>query len=432
MARQTVPTVDLDAILDDEVFVLLPEDFSTDWIPLPPAAAEIVRRDRVRARSRGPISSDGSPLQPKKIAVDPDALPKSPSPRSLERAAWEKQVRERGMNVTQTLAEETSLSFGAHPALVAAEYAQHEEELLSVLELEIDREIEVELDRAPKVSTKRLALVAAVLAPVLLPFILVVGWPYYSLTVAERVFHPFHDVLRSSGTLGLPLGIGALGLMVANLAYLVRKKFVSRFGVQTLPGWLRFHIFTGLLGPFMALFHAGFVPTSAMGIFSTASMAIVITSGIVGRYFLTYVPKQGDLDDVKVDEVRRRLVIYKRKLMSMGVRTAFLDIEPRTARRREPGLVTSLFRVALGDHAVRRDMRKLRQAIEMRTTSSTAANQMQILVGRLCRERQWLMRSQELRRLIIAWRFFHRWFAITLFVSIAFHVWLALRFGGLS
>ena len=411
MRGQPTLTRALDAIIDEEVFVLLPDTFPAEWIPLSEGAQRLMRaaQGSLGAPLQGPISSEGSLLAPTRIPVDQSELASSQNePRTgTEQGTW-----------------------GAHPALQAAQHARDEEDLLSEIEFEIDRELEVELRARPRVSGRRLAIAGGVIIPVVLPYILIVGWPYYSLPIAERVFHPFHSVLRSSGTVGLPLGVIALVTLCSNLAYLVRKKLVRRLGVKSLPGWLRFHIVTGLLGPLIAFFHAGFVPTSAMGLFSMLSMGIVIVSGVVGRYLLAYIPKNTSSSDVALDDVRRRLVIYKRKLMSLGVRTAFLDIEPRAARKREPGLITSMIRVALGDRAARRDMRKLRGAIELRPAGVTTA-QMQFLVTRLCRERQWLIRSQEMRRFIVAWRFFHRWFAIVLFMAIAFHVWVALRFGGL-
>ncbi|MCU0914585.1 MAG: hypothetical protein MUC88_08490 [Planctomycetes bacterium] len=41
------------------------------------------------------------------------------------------------------------------------------------------------------------------------------------------------------------------------------------------------------------------------------------------------------------------------------------------------------------------------------------------------------MRCRELRNLLAAWRFFHRWLAIVMLAVVACHVGLALRFGDL-
>ncbi len=372
----------LDRVIDEEVFVFLPDGFSlTDPPPSPIGAiAGASARMSIGAAMHGAVARGGA-------------------------------LR------------------GAHPAL-DARYSRDDEELLAEIEAEIDRELAGELRSRGRVSAKRLGIAAAILAPFILPYILVVGWPYYSLPVTERIFHPFHPVLRSSGSVGLPLGIVGLGTMFANMAYLVRKRLVVQLGIRGLPAWLRFHIVTGLVGPLFAWVHAGFVPTSAMGLFALTSLAIIVGSGILGRYLLAYLPRSTTDEAVAIDEVRRRLTVYKRKLMAMGIRTAHLDIEPRAVRSREPGVFTSLFRVLLGDRTARREVRRLREAIEEKSYLTEHAEPLLLLVGRLCKERQWLIRSQEIRRLIVAWRLFHRWFAIVLFTAIAFHVWVALRFGG--
>ena len=54
-----------------------------------------------------------------------------------------------------------------------------------------------------------------------------------------------------------------------------------------------------------------------------------------------------------------------------------------------------------------------------------------MLMRRLFRERQWLVRYRELRNLIGAWRFFHRWLAIVMLAAIFFHIVIAVDFGDL-
>jgi hypothetical protein len=165
-----------------------------------------------------------------------------------------------------------------------------------------------------------------------------------------------------------------------------------------------------------------------MGLFATLSMLVVVGSGILGRYLLAYMPRtEGEAE--ALDEVRRRLAVYKRKLMAMGIRTAHLDIEVREGRGREPGLIASLVKVVLGDRSARHEVARLRGALEERLGWNQATEAIHIVITRLCRERQWLMRSAEIHRLVVAWRTFHRWFAIVLFSAIAFHVGVALRFG---
>ena len=62
---------------------------------------------------------------------------------------------------------------------------------------------------------------------------------------------------------------------------------------------------------------------------------------------------------------------------------------------------------------------------------SALAPQILPLARRFCRDRQWLARYAELRSLMGAWRFLHRWLAILMFILAIFHITLAVRFGDL-
>ena len=53
--------------------------------------------------------------------------------------------------------------------------------------------------------------------------------------------------------------------------------------------WLRFHIFTGLVGPYMVLLHTSWKFNGLAGIFMLLTVVIVL-SGIIGRYIYTASP----------------------------------------------------------------------------------------------------------------------------------------------
>lgn len=101
-------------------------------------------------------------------------------------------------------------------------------------------------------------------------------------------------VHRSPGFAGTALG-GLLGisgavLMLVPLAYMVvkRVKFlktrVTRFvSMSTLLKW---HIYTGVLGPILAILHTGHKFESPLGVALTATMLIVVFSGFAGRYLM--------------------------------------------------------------------------------------------------------------------------------------------------
>lgn len=93
--------------------------------------------------------------------------------------------------------------------------------------------------------------------------------------------------------LGGILGITGATLMSVPLVYLLIKRIpflhqrmTKRLSMRTL---LTIHIYAGILGPIFALLHSGHKFQSPMGIALTALMLIVVMSGFIGRYLLSYV-----------------------------------------------------------------------------------------------------------------------------------------------
>lgn len=90
-------------------------------------------------------------------------------------------------------------------------------------------------------------------------------------------------------TAGSPLGynLGLVGgvLMLLLLPYALRKRLRSLSRVGTMRGWFLFHIFAGLLGPLLVLFHSTFRIGSFNGGIALACTLLVTASGAVGRFF---------------------------------------------------------------------------------------------------------------------------------------------------
>ena len=92
---------------------------------------------------------------------------------------------------------------------------------------------------------------------------------------------------------GAIFGIAGAVLMLVPLAYSIAKRIpslhapiTSRVSMNTL---LTLHIYTGLLGPLLAIIHTGHKFDSWLGIALTAVMLLVVVSGFAVRYLLTFV-----------------------------------------------------------------------------------------------------------------------------------------------
>jgi len=114
--------------------------------------------------------------------------------------------------------------------------------------------------------------------------VLVFAWLGFLLHVAPR--------FAGSG-MGAVFGISGAVLMLVPLVYVCVKRLpffkerLTKF--ISLQTWLSIHIYTGIVGALLALVHTGHKYTSPLGIALTATMLLVVVSGIVLRYLTPFV-----------------------------------------------------------------------------------------------------------------------------------------------
>ena len=91
---------------------------------------------------------------------------------------------------------------------------------------------------------------------------------------------------------GAVLGIAGAVLMLVPLAYPIAKRipFLHDRILRhiPLPTLLAVHVYAGILGPLLAILHTGHKFDSLLGLLLTAAMLLVVVSGFVGRYLLSY------------------------------------------------------------------------------------------------------------------------------------------------
>ncbi len=116
---------------------------------------------------------------------------------------------------------------------------------------------------------------------------------WYTLVAIAAVTAVYLASYQQAG--GLPAasgfvghGIGILGfilMLMTETLYSIRKRLNdARWG--SMAGWLRFHIVTGLVGPYMVLLHTSMVFGGLAGAVMLLTIAVVI-SGLIGRYIYT-------------------------------------------------------------------------------------------------------------------------------------------------
>jgi len=114
--------------------------------------------------------------------------------------------------------------------------------------------------------------------------VLVFAWLGFLLHVSPR--------FAGSGP-GAVFGISGAALMLVPLAYVIAKRmpFLKEHVTKSvsLQTWLSIHIYTGIVGALLALVHTGHKYVSPLGIALTATMLLVVVSGMVLRYLTPFV-----------------------------------------------------------------------------------------------------------------------------------------------
>lgn len=116
------------------------------------------------------------------------------------------------------------------------------------------------------------------------------GYDFYHRSVLERVDHPDLRALSPTGSLGHGYGVSGTALIVTNLLYLVRRRF-ARLSVGSLRVWLDVHVFTGLFGAMLVLFHSAFQARSGIAQVTMGALLVVIVTGLLGRYLFALSPQ---------------------------------------------------------------------------------------------------------------------------------------------
>lgn len=179
---------------------------------------------------------------------------------------------------------------------------------------------------------------------------------------------------------------GATLMLLASLPYTVVRRIVPVRRATTphlsMRALLTLHVYLGLAGVFLALIHSGHKFQSALGMALTAAMLLVVFTGYVGRYLLTFIG----------EDIREN-----RELLT-GLRSQL----------RAP--VASIAPAMTGDPADRRGF-------------------MLRMIGAVADVEHAVAMEDRLRTLFRRWVVVHIALSIALYVLLALHVWAGLEFG---
>ena len=258
------------------------------------------------------------------------------------------------------------------------------------------------------------------------------GADYYLTPLVERPFSPLHDIYSPTGIVGQGFGVvGTLFIVGGVTMYSLRKRvpFMARWG--KLKHWLEFHIFLCLLGPFLVLLHTTFKFGGLVAI-SFWSMALVVASGVFGRYVYVWIPKtvNGRFLSVREVQERRRTLVDKveRQIGVSGEEVSRILGEETVSQGDASilGAIGASVRFRLQERSQRDRMRRDLAGVGV-------PEEMQAeLVAQLHEERRGrhqLMIIRPFQRAFRYWHAFHLPLAVVMMLILFIHVAVAVAFG---
>ena len=97
-------------------------------------------------------------------------------------------------------------------------------------------------------------------------------------------FLPLHNYITPRVGVGYWMGIVGASMMLLLLSYSLRKRFRFLDWSPTLNRWFNWHMFLGLFGPILILYHCGYRLGADNSNMALWSMITVAVSGVIGRY----------------------------------------------------------------------------------------------------------------------------------------------------
>lgn len=111
--------------------------------------------------------------------------------------------------------------------------------------------------------------------------------------------------------------IGFLMMLMTETLYSLRKRSrLGRWG--SMKSWLQFHIFTGLLGPYMVLLHTSWKFHGLAGA-TTLLTIIIVISGFIGRYIYTRIPRSLDGMEITADHAQAYAAVLARTRRTLSI-----------------------------------------------------------------------------------------------------------------
>ena len=231
---------------------------------------------------------------------------------------------------------------------------------------------------------------------------------------------------------GHSLGVlGFLLMLMTETLYSLRKRSkTAKWG--RMSHWLSFHIFTGIVGPYMVLLHTSWKFNGIAGILLLLT-AIVVFSGFIGRYIYTAVPRTVDGIEIEAEEIKKSILLTNAQIKG------WLNMQPNEAKLFESEISESLktpekkslliFGRSIEKFKNKRKWRKL--YADDAKVNTELAKELEKLVQKRKRLGRQVASLAMTRRMLSVWHSVHIPIGMALFTVSIFHIGGAIYYSTL-
>lgn len=231
------------------------------------------------------------------------------------------------------------------------------------------------------------------------------------------------EVPSASSLWGHSLGVlGFILMIMTETLYSLRKR--SKRGARwgKMSNWLEFHIFTGLVGPFMVLIHPGWQFRGLAGVLSLLTIMMVL-SGFVGRYIYTAVPRAANGAEISLQELENSARLLEIQLLRLKNDETTQPIRKINGNNSTNSSVLLRFWF---------ELLFILKSLEIRAKQSGQTKQKSLELAMTRRKYERLLRQirglAAARRLLALWHTVHIPLGLTLFIVSFIHIGAAIYY----
>lgn len=234
---------------------------------------------------------------------------------------------------------------------------------------------------------------------------------------------------------GLGRWLGWVGstMLTLTLMYVPRKRLEGLFKSKARATWLDVHVFLGLMGFIFALYHTTFHVTRGLWMIPFWSCALVVLTGLIGRYFHGQLPRTVAGNEMKLEDAKAEVFGIEQEMQRLfpdsTAYKAFLDWSlPESAAKY--GLIRTVILMIVLDLKRNAKLAGLKSRLVGAGQARSDAATIVKVIKRKANLEQKIILYEKSKRISKVWLAVHIFAAILMFVLLSWHIYEGIKWSG--